>query len=283
MILYAWNKLVVYAWILNVVKFKAWDRVSPRLLTVTDMFRSWRCDLISVVLAPMVVWTPQDWVRSFPFLFYLVLKLLWLKYWYLSSKVCVFFLHQTWSLGGTLTWIIFCPNPWWLLCRIPGGKLSRLKQGVLGNPVEGCPCPDRLTDSAFDLVSNMKVVMLSHDHIPFLYQFILLTRELNVHQSSVALWVASHILLRSQQPSWSVTKYTLLEGITYKHVNAQKGRGGVIIKVLRWFKNFTANFHLHLRYMDQLLCYNNNGTHLLSQISYLMRFFLNSCQTLLLF
>ncbi|XP_023327510.1 sorting nexin-14 isoform X3 [Eurytemora carolleeae] len=40
--------------------------------------------------------------------------------------------------------------------RIPGGKLSRLKQGVLGNPVEGCPCPDRLTDSAFDLVSNMK-------------------------------------------------------------------------------------------------------------------------------
>lgn len=205
------------------------------------------------------------------------------KYWYLSSKVCVFFLHQTWSLGGTLTWIIFCPNPWWLLCRIPGGKLSRLKQGVLGNPVEGCPCPDRLTDSAFDLVSNMKVVMLSHDHIPFLYQFILLTRELDVHQSSVALWVASHILLRSQQPSWSVTKYPLLEGITCKPVNAQKGRGGVIIKVLRWFKNFTANFHLHLRYMDQLLCYNNNGTHLLSQISYLMRFFLNSCQTLLLF
>ena len=41
------------------------------------------------------------------------------------------------------------------LFRVPGGRLSRLKQGVLGNPVEGCP--DRLTDSAFDMVSNLQV------------------------------------------------------------------------------------------------------------------------------
>jgi sorting nexin-14 len=38
--------------------------------------------------------------------------------------------------------------------RVPGGRLSRLRQGVLGNAVEGSP--DRLTESAFDMVSNIQ-------------------------------------------------------------------------------------------------------------------------------